>query len=193
MSCSCNGNTGDNDDDTCSCNGHDGSAGACTGHSGYVSATTITFTNDTVSVGEEIDYENEIHELLDELNDESDRRAVLGESSSISLTLTDPVSSNHVRQIRDLYIDILNTTSSSPITDTQIAVGEEMMATTIETMKDGIISDSSTCVCDCNYSCTCDCNYCTCNCDYCTCVCNHSCKCNCNYSDINLKTNIVYF
>jgi len=201
------------------CNGHTNS---CSSHSGYVPATTITFTNEDVVAGEEIDALDEIHELLDKLNDESDRRSVLNESTPISLTLTDPLASSQIRQIRDLYLDILNTTASSPITDTEIAVGQPLRADTIETMKDGIISDSSTCVCDCNYACTCDCNYCTCDCNYCTCDCNYctcdcnyctcncnyctcdcnysctcncnySCTCNCNYSDIRLKTEIIYF
>ena len=183
-----------------SCTSH---VNSCPAHGGYVSGTTITFTNVNVSAGEEIDAQNEINELLSKMNAESNRRSVLGESTPISLTLTNPLASSQIRQIRDLYLDILNTTAASPITNTQINVGQPLLATTIETMKDGIVADSAPCQCDCNYACTCNCNYactcdcnyaCTCNCNYaCTCNCNYSCTCVCNYSDERLKTNIIYF
>ena len=205
--CGCNGHTALIDNDTCSCNAHDGTGN---NDSGYVGPTTISFTNVTVSTGEKIDLQNEIHELLDKLNAESTRRAVLGDSTTDAFTLTNPVSQTHIRRIRNLYMDVLNVSATSPYTDSDIITTQTMKATTIEAMKDGLVADAGSCVCDCNYACTCNCNYCTCNCNYactcdcnhacqcncnyaCTCDCNHACICNCNYSDIRLKTEIIYF
>ena len=103
-------------------------------------------------------------------------------ADSISLTLDNPIEASELRAIRDLYLDLTIQAAASPITNTQILSGQPVLATTTETMKDGIVDDASTCVCDCNYACTCDCNYCTCDCNYCTCDCNYACTCDCNYA-----------
>jgi hypothetical protein len=167
-SCTCNGHSGGTEQDTCTCYGHTGS---CSSHSGYVPAVTITFTNETVSPGEEIDAQEAIHELLSKLNDEANRRHDALGTNPISLTLDNPIEAAEVRAIRDLYIDITGNANTSPISNTQIAAGQPVLASTIENMKDGLVADAADCRCDCNYSCTCNCNYdCTCNCNY-TCTC----------------------
>ncbi len=179
------------------CEGHSNLIGTCITHTnscgafyGYVSSRTITFINGDVQEGEVIDLEDEIHELLQELNNEATRRSpIVGSPTPIGNILTQPIQSSQIRSVRDLFIDLLDISAQSPYSDVEIAPTIVIENETIESMKDGIISDSSICVCDCNYSCTCECNYsctcvcnyCACDCNYCTCNCNHACQCNCAY------------
>ena len=103
---------------------------------------------------------------------------------TISLTLDNPIEAAEVKALRDLYSDITRKQIVNPFSDNEIGVGDIIRASTIETMKDGLVAEAATCACDCNYACTCDCNYaCTCDCNYaCTCDCNYACTCDCNYA-----------
>ena len=192
--CTCHGHTGGTEVDNCTCYGHSGTTethsctchghtNSCPSHGGYVPATTISFTNVNVVTGEVIDLQDGITELLSKLNTEATRRHNVFGTNPISLALDNPVEATELRAIRDLYLTLVGGTAASPITNTQIAAGQPILASTTETMKDGLVADAGTCQCNCNY-CTCNCNYaCTCNCNYaCTCNCNYNCTCNCNYA-----------
>jgi len=74
--------------------------------------------------------------------------------------------------------------AAAPSVTGDVAAGNTIYASTINSIIDSIVSAGLVC--------TCNCNYCTCNCNYCTCNCNYACTCNCNYSDERVKTEIEY-
>lgn len=176
----------------------------CPDHPNYIGPVTPTvWTDDPVDTNDQVKavHFNELRNAIIAENTRRSKTWAVGSGDPGSVdgddNILDGTGVEHGwRDLRDQisYLDCGTASCWRPagVTNVQIADGAEVLATSMNTMRDRVNVLEAECVCNCAYSCTCDC-------DYCTCDCNHACTCNCNYacvlnwlSDRNVKMEIEY-